>query len=968
MNRSKSGIIKSFSIIIFVIAVLSLPLFLSAAVETPEKVYMGIGNAKQIIQNINFNDIANLPATYWAKDAIYEAAALEALKGYGDKNFRPSQTLSKEEAITLIYRMIGKEADAQKAAEALDAKRSSNAKKNDAVKMWADGYLQLAYNDGLIKQADFQTAMQRFQPKSGTKNKFVRADPAQRQEVAYWVAKAIKLDPIYGQQNIFNSFSDWSKSDSTKIPYIEAVLRNQIMNGKTGGYFDPLGRVQRDQMAKILKNTEPLVLKLRGLEKKSGYIENIYNDSDQLQSGGTTSKRYAIRGEDGKLYYILTQTSLTQSNIKGQEFVPGSKTTQEKELVVYKNGKLSTSQALQLNDQIDFIVSPENEVKFVNVRKSTSSTKYVKGIVDSVDTAGNTISIKNDSGVSTYRVSGNAEILDEGNPIKLGEVKKDKAVILTVENNVVARIEAGPQSPGQEKSDISGIVEDNNPELRYISLYEETGARSENLLRVYNYKPETIEVTRNSKPAVIEDVQHGDAVFLQRNENNEIVMISAADNYENIHGKVISKQASSIGVEYDDGIQQILDLDPNAIVVLDKKVVTPADIHEGDYVRMLLQKTPEMTKIKEITLQTYSQDINNVYKGELAGIDVLTQKIKLKHPERFTKGKFQRISEVGFMDLKADDKIRVFDDLNPVSLENAGKLYIDKPVYIAARKDFGGQEAAVMMTLRDPLSRESFFDDSIFSTTIGADTVKLDSATDSINFNNSTIIVKDGRLTSGRSLAKNDSVYIVSNKDSDSSAEEARIIYAVKESEENTVKIFRGSIESIIANKNFTLKSYSTLDDMSWTFTNSSKTFDISYNTRLYNTAGIDNVRDFVYMSDWKGSPIYVIADETEALLISNASYGAFNARGMIESLSNSSGAETENSSKSLTLSNASIYNPDNAQWEAASGITVNVLPNTVIIKDNKIIKVEDIQTGDLVRMLKKEKTTTGDAYLILVE
>jgi len=960
MNRSKAGSIKLFSTIIFVIAVLSLPLILLAAAETPEKVYMGIGNARQIINNINFNDVANLPATYWAKDAVYEIAALEAVKGYGDSNFRPSQTLSKEEAIALIYRMIGKEADAQKAAETLDASRASNAKKSDAVKMWADGYLQLAYNDGLIKQADFQTAMQRFQPKPGTNKRFVRADPAQRQEVAYWVAKALKLDPVYGQQNIFNSFKDWSKSEPTKIPYIEAILRNNIMNGKTGGYFDPLGSVQRDQMAKILKNMEPLVLKLRNYEKKSGYIEDIYNDSDQVQSGGTASKRFAIRGEDGKLYNILTQTSLTQSNAKGQEFVPGSKTAEEKELVVYKNGKLSTSQELEVNDQIDFIVNPENEVRYVNVRTSAAKSKYVKGVVDSVDALNNTISIKNDSGVTTYRVSKNAEIMNEGKPLKLGEAKNGQPVLLVVENDIVTRIDIGYQSPGQEKGDISGIVEDNNPELRYISLYEETGASSENLLRVYNYKPETVEVTRNGEAAVIKDVQPGDAVFLKRDENNEIVLINAVDNYENVYGRVISKQTSAIGIEYDDGTQQVLSLDAGAIIILDKKAGTLANIHEGDYVRMLLQKTPEMTKIKEITLQTYAQDITSIFKGELAGVDTLTQKIKLKHPEELTNGSFERSSEIGFMYFKIDDKIRIFNGENQVSPEDAGKLYIGNPVYIAVKNDFGDSKVAVMISIGNSLVSESLYDDSVVSVTVGTNTVKLDSSSDSIHFNDSTIVVKDERLTSGRSLAKNDEVYIVTNGNEDSSDEEAKIIYVSEKQEENTVKIFRGKIGSITANKNFTLASYSILDGMTWDYTNASKSFDISYNTRLYDTDGIGNVRDFVYSSDWKGTAVYVVADETEALLVSDASYGTFNAKGKIEAVSSDAG--------SITLADASLYNPDDEQWEESSGITVTLLSNTIIIKDNKIIKAEDIEVGDSVRILKKEKTTTGDAYLIMVE
>lgn len=966
MNSTKPNLIKIGSLTIILTITFCIPQFLLAEPETPEKVYTGIGNAKEIIQNINFSDVVNQPAAYWAKDSIYETAALEAVKGYGDKNFRPNQNLSKEEAIALIYRMMGKEADSQKAAEALDAKRSSNQKKNNAVNMWADGYLQLASNDGLIKTADFQTAMQRFQPKSGTRNKFIRADPAQRQEVAFWVAKALKLEPVYSQQNIFNSFNDWSKAEPAKIPYIEAVLRNKIMNGKPGGYFDPLGRVPREQIAAILKNMEPFVLAARGYEKKSGYIENIYTDSDEKQSGGIAVTRFAVRGEDGKLYNILTQNSLDKANIKGQEFSPGSKTTDEKELVVYKNGKLSTGQVLKQNDRIDYIATPDNEVKFVNVRASEGAVKHVKGIVEGTDIAERTISIKDGNGTSIYRVSGNAEIFDEGNVIPFEDIKKDKAAVLTVENDVAAKIDIGLENPGQEQGGISGIVEENNPDLRYISLYEESGARSDDLLRIYNYKPETVEVLRNGNTASAQDIQPGDAVYLKRGPNNEISVISAADNYESAYGRIVSKQASSIGVEYDDGTQQVIDLDKNVIIILDKKLKTTADIHEGDYIRMLLQKSPEMTKIKEITLQTYAQDINSIYKGELANIDMLSMTIRLKHPEKFRKGDFERINQVGFLDLKVDDRIRIFDETTPVSLQDAGKLYTGKELYVAARKDFGGQEAVVMASLKDSEASEDLYDDTIFSAASGTDSIKLDSAKDSIKLNGSTIVIKDGRLTSGRSLAKNDQVYVVANRNSNSNTYQGKIILTVKKQEGTPVRIFRGKIGNIKSNKNFTLDSYSMLDNLTWEFTNSPKTFDISYDTRVFNDGGVDNVRDFVYLSEWTGTNVYTVADETEALLISNAPYGIFNAKGRVEF--QSTGSESEEDGQSIMLTGASLYDSDNGKWEAASNITLKILSNTIIIKENEIVKAENIEEGDLVRVLKKEKTTSGDAYVIMVE
>ena len=137
----------------------------------------------------------------------------------------------------------------------MDAQRNSDEKKTYAPSMWSDGYLQLAAGEGLISAEDLEAA---FSPEQGNlqEGSFNRRAPAQRQEVAYWISKVLGLEPIYGQQEIFNSFRDWSSADPHKIPYIEAVIVNNIMNGEGNGFFRPTGNVTREQIAQIIKNAD----------------------------------------------------------------------------------------------------------------------------------------------------------------------------------------------------------------------------------------------------------------------------------------------------------------------------------------------------------------------------------------------------------------------------------------------------------------------------------------------------------------------------------------------------------------------------------------------------------------------------------------------------------------------------------------------------------------------------------------
>ena len=64
--------------------------------------------------------------------------------------------------------------------------------------------------------------------------------------MAYWLARALNLQPVRGQQDILNNYLDWRSADPEKVPFIEAVLQNKIMNGDGSGRFNPTGPITRE--------------------------------------------------------------------------------------------------------------------------------------------------------------------------------------------------------------------------------------------------------------------------------------------------------------------------------------------------------------------------------------------------------------------------------------------------------------------------------------------------------------------------------------------------------------------------------------------------------------------------------------------------------------------------------------------------------------------------------------------------
>ncbi|HEX3027847.1 MAG TPA: S-layer homology domain-containing protein [Clostridia bacterium] len=263
-------LVKSIAIVAVISLALSNSFSSAVAGETPQAVYSGTSDSSVVLNNINYTDVRN--SANAVKQAVYEWSALDILKGYGNRQFGLKNTLTKEQAIALLYRAVGKEAAAQLAGETLNNARTT--KKTDTISVWNDGYLQLAANDGLISQQDFTDSQTQDQTKL-KKGSFNRNSPVQRQEMAYWLAKVLGLSPVYGQKDIFNSYKDWKKADPDKVPYIESILQKNIMNGDSTGNFNPTGPVTGQQSAQIISNAEEIILPTLSLKNWATFIDRF---------------------------------------------------------------------------------------------------------------------------------------------------------------------------------------------------------------------------------------------------------------------------------------------------------------------------------------------------------------------------------------------------------------------------------------------------------------------------------------------------------------------------------------------------------------------------------------------------------------------------------------------------------------------------------------------------------------------
>lgn len=85
------------------------------------------------------NRFTDVPASYWANGYILKAADLGIIGGYKDGTFKPDNTVTYEQAITMVIRACGGEELAQESGG------------------YPYGYLEVAEGNGLLEGVSFQS-------------------------------------------------------------------------------------------------------------------------------------------------------------------------------------------------------------------------------------------------------------------------------------------------------------------------------------------------------------------------------------------------------------------------------------------------------------------------------------------------------------------------------------------------------------------------------------------------------------------------------------------------------------------------------------------------------------------------------------------------------------------------------------------------------------------------------------------
>jgi hypothetical protein len=179
----------------------------------------------------------------WSEDAVKKLTSLRIVNGLekdGIKYFEPKRSISRLELAAMVTRVM----------KDMKMKKKDNPPFVDwnSIADWGKDYARAAYNNGWIKGRDTE--------EQGLL--FAGDEKATRAEVATIIGRLLK-----DESSKSVTFTDNKEIPSWAKPYIDRLVKSDILSGYPDGTFRPNQAITREEVAKILSN----------------YIERIVNKS-----------------------------------------------------------------------------------------------------------------------------------------------------------------------------------------------------------------------------------------------------------------------------------------------------------------------------------------------------------------------------------------------------------------------------------------------------------------------------------------------------------------------------------------------------------------------------------------------------------------------------------------------------------------------------------------------------------------
>lgn len=205
-------------------------------VQKTERNEQHIDEVEHLTANSNRDDpcpskeFRDLSTTAWYHESVDYVLSKGIMQGYGDGTFRPDETATRAQVVTLLYRIAGEPAvDDSKALPFTDVNLES----------WYGSALRWAYQNGITTGVSADT--------------FAPDDCVTREQLVSFLARYAKVTGAYEKvSEDLSSFSDRDRVSSYAVESMQWAVANGIILGTETGKLEPMATATRAQLAAVV--------------------------------------------------------------------------------------------------------------------------------------------------------------------------------------------------------------------------------------------------------------------------------------------------------------------------------------------------------------------------------------------------------------------------------------------------------------------------------------------------------------------------------------------------------------------------------------------------------------------------------------------------------------------------------------------------------------------------------------------
>lgn len=973
-----------------------------------DAVYTGVPEGTALIRNASYTDIKGNPNA----DNIMKMSIYSLVREYGSSQYKPGQAAGRQDALASLVRVIGKQEDAVKKGEQLrllDSKLSS-------VDAYLRGHIEIAKSSGIIKNGEIAAMsaltkaetdaiksevnkLKTWKTTTAQYNQLIkqRTDqrsfdkafkaPVKREEAALWIARAMGLQPVKGEDTkaVFN-YRDWRDIKTENIPYIEAVLSKGLMKGTAAGFL-PAGTITRGEWAAVISTVAAASTDKLGYTTGYGKVIDVRVAKDIGAIQNQTATEITVQTPSSGIINIKVRKKA------------GLTATPQEALPVIKNGQVGSEALLAEGDIVEYTVTKNKEALLLYV----SALKEVNGTFIGYDYKQNLAQIADKSGNSySLKVMPDSVILAQKEPVDIGQVSGNIPAKAIYANGILKSMDL--EIPTEKvKNDETAVkilyadtlgkivkVLDERDNVQYLNLADDA-------VVYINGERQGTDAIGFDQDAVL---KVADGKVLEVRIYSDVPVEEESFTRETT-GRIRSVTSGGIMFAADEDPEKSLmyKTDGSTIVVKDGKTVDLTKLRQGDRAKIYVNNLQDQY-VTRLEVQGEGALIDKVYKGDIKEVLTSTGEVILSNV--YSYGYYDWVKKDGYIKFKLSDEADLYSGNTKLDI-NKLKDNIGKSLYAVSHKDYGDEE------LTKAVLKEGYEDTLSKNISYIKWTAKQMALSDgrTVGFKDGTIVIRDGRLLDTLDLAKDENAFIIQNKQQDGTSS-ASVISLDSFNGFSNFRIVKGYLHNM-GEDYYTVENSYELANNEWqeegetTFQLSNETYvydnifvkgaitadkfaesrykPYTYTWTNYSTAGSgkDYHEDDEYHYDYdkkkssskyhEHAMIYVVADSSglsQAINIYAKDKNSFNPDKKVTTERMIAGQleAVDTANNIITLKSARDYSQVYQKWQPLKTSISSGTETAVILKDGQQISLSDLETDDQIYILSND----GSALFIFVE